>query len=159
MDPQRYTILVVDDEELIRNLIVTFLSRLGYLCVAAVDGVDALDKMKENKVDAIITDIGMPRMDGIFLTSEISKQQPGLPIMVMTDFDEEYSVGTAISVGAREFIKKPISLEECAIRLHKMIRESEPLAQTKVQKSRGEENVDEDLHSLAKELETALKKT
>jgi len=158
MDPQQQTILVVDDEELIRNLIVTFLSRLGYLCVAAGDGVDALDKMKEQKIDAIITDIGMPRMDGIFLTREISKQQPGLPVMVMTAFDEEYSVGTAISVGAREFIKKPISLEECAIRLHKMIRESEPLADVKVEKSREEEDVDKDIHLLAKELETALEK-
>jgi len=158
MDPQQQTILIVDDEELIRNLIVTFLSRLGYLCVAAGDGVDALDKMKEQKIDAIITDIGMPRMDGIFLTREISKQQPGLPVMVMTAFDEEYSVGTAISVGAREFIKKPISLEECAIRLHKMIRESEPLADVKVEKSREEEDVDKDIHLLAKELETALEK-
>ena len=97
-------------------------------------------------------------MDGIFLTREISKQQPGLPVMVMTAFDEEYSVGTAIFVGAREFIKKPISLEECAIRLHKMIRESEPLTGVKVEKSREEENVEKDLHLLVKELETALKK-
>ena len=155
MNPQQHTILVVDDEELIRNLIVTFLSRLRYLCVAAVDDVEALDKMKRNKIDAIITDIGMPRMDGIFLTRELSKQQPGLPVMVMTAFDEEYSVGTAISVSAREFVKKPVSLEECAIRLHKMIRESEPSAEFK-----GEEktNVDEDIHTLAQELETALKK-
>jgi DNA-binding NarL/FixJ family response regulator len=120
--------------------------------------VDALDKMREHKIDAIITDIGMPRMDGIFLTREISKQQPGLPVMVMTAFDEEYSVGTAISVGAREFIKKPISLEECAIRLHKMIRESEPLTGVKVEKSKEEEHVEKDLHLLVKELETALKK-
>ena len=158
MDPQQHTILVVDDEELIRNLIVTFLSRLGYLCVAAGDGVDALDKMKEHKIDAIITDIGMPRMNGIFLTREVSKQQPGLPVMVMTALDEEYSVATAISVGAREFIKKPISLEECAIRLHKMFRESDPPAEVKVEKSRQEETVDRDLHLLARELETALRK-
>jgi DNA-binding response OmpR family regulator len=96
----------------------------------------------------------MPGMDGIFLTREISKQYPGLPIMVMTAFDEEYSVGTALSVGAREFIKKPFSLDEFAIRLYKMISHSDPSKQMK-----GEKNVDEDLHTLVEELETALRKS
>ena len=154
MEPPKYTILVVDDEELIRNLIVTFLSGLGHLCVTAMEGVDALNKLEGNKVDAIVTDIRMPGMDGIFLTREISKQYPGLPIMVMTAFDEEYSVATALSVGAREFIKKPFSLDEFAIRLYKMISDSELLKQMK-----GEKNVNEDLHSLVKELEITLKKS
>jgi len=64
-------------------------------------------------------------MDGIILTREISAQYPGVPVMVMTAFDEEYSAGTAISLGAREFIKKPFSPEEFAIRLSKMIGDSE----------------------------------
>jgi CheY-like chemotaxis protein len=74
MESSKYTILVVDDEELIRNLVVTFLSKLGHSCLTAIDGVDALDKMKENKIDVVITDIKMPNMDGITLTSEISIQ-------------------------------------------------------------------------------------
>jgi CheY-like chemotaxis protein len=68
--PRKYTILVVDDQESLRNLIVTFLSRLGHSCVTAIDGVDALDKMKGNKIDAVVSDIKMPNMDGITLTSE-----------------------------------------------------------------------------------------
>ena len=127
MDPSKYTILVVDDEELMRGFIVTFLSKLGYSSVTAMDGADALDKMKGNKVDAVITDIRMPKMDGILLTKEISTQYPGVPVMVMTAFDEEYSAGTAISLGAREFVKKPFSPEEFAIRLAKMIGDSETM--------------------------------
>ena len=127
MEPSRYTILVVDDEELIRNLILTFLSKLGHFCLTAMDGVDALEKMKGNKIDAVITDIKMPNMDGIILTREISTQYPGIPVMVMTAFDEEYSAGTAISLGAREFVKKPFSPEEFAIRLSKMIGDSETM--------------------------------
>ena len=61
MQPSKYTILVVDDEELLRNLIVTFLSKLGHSCVTAIDGVNALDKMKGNKIDAVVTDIKMPQ--------------------------------------------------------------------------------------------------
>jgi len=125
MESSKYTILVVDDEELMRGFIVTFLSRLGYSAVTAMDGLDALDKMKANKIDAVITDIKMPKMDGILLTKEISTQYPGVPVMVMTAFDEEYSAGTAISLGAREFVKKPFSPDEFAIRLSKMIGELE----------------------------------
>ena len=153
MQSSRFTILVVDDEELIRNLIVTFLSKMEHSCLTATDGVDALDKMKENKIDAVITDIKMPNMDGITLTSEISLQYPGLPIMVMTAFDEEYSAGIAISAGAREFIKKPFSLDEFAVRLHKMINDSESLRRLK-----GEKNADKDMQDLMKELEAALTK-
>lgn len=148
----QYTILVVDDEELIRNLVVTFLSKMGHACITAVDGVDALEKIKGNPIDAIITDIKMPNMDGIILTREISRQFPDLPVMVMTAFDEEYSAGVAISVGAREFIKKPFSLDEFAIRLHKMINESKTIKQMKIEKP-----VDENIEDLMDELEKTLK--
>jgi len=127
MESSKYTILVVDDEELIRRFIVTFLSQLGYSCIAALDGVDALDKMKGNKIDAVITDIRMPKMDGILLTKQISAEYPGVPVMVMTAFDEEYSAGMAISLGAREFVRKPFSPDEFAIRLNKMIGDSETM--------------------------------
>jgi CheY-like chemotaxis protein len=153
MESSKYTILVVDDEELIRNLVVTFLSKLGHSCVSAIDGVDALNKMKGNKFDAVITDIKMPNMDGIHLAIEISRQYPELPIMVMTAFDQEYSAGTAISVGAREFIKKPFSLEEFAIRLHKMISDFETLRRLKSGKG-----ADENVQDLMNELEEALKR-
>ena len=172
MESSKYTILVVDDEELIRRLIVTFLSQLGHLCLTATDGVDALDKMEGNRIDAVITDIKMPKMDGIILTREISTKYPGLPVMVMTAFDEEYSVGMAISVGAREFIKKPFSVDEFAIRLHKMILDSETLKRMKsgkdvdkdIQKPRNElkplkrmkseKDVDEDVKKFIDELKT-----
>ena len=109
-DSSKYNILVVDDEELIRNLVVTALSELGHSWITAIDGVDALNKLVESQFDAVITDIKMPNMDGIILTREISSQYPSIPVMVMIAYDEEYFLGTAISVGAREFIKKPFSL-------------------------------------------------
>lgn len=153
MESSKYTILVVEDEEPLRSVIVSFLSKLGHSSLTANDGVEALDKIKGNKIDAVITDIKMPNMDGIILTSEISRQYPELPVMVMTAFDEEYSAGTAISVGAREFIKKPFSLDEFSIRLHKMINDSEILKRMK-----GEKNVDENIQDLMDELEKTLKK-
>jgi DNA-binding NtrC family response regulator len=151
--PSGYTIMVVDDEESIRNLVLAFLSKLGHSCITASNGVDALDKMKGNKFDAVITDIKMPEMDGIVLTREISKQYPGLPVMVMTVYNEEYSAGTAISFGAREFIKKPFSLDEFAIRLHKMISDSEIIRRITTEKKS-----DENVQNLMKKLEKTIKK-
>ena len=146
--PRKYTILVVDDQESLRNLIVTFLSKLGHSCVTAIDGVDALDKMKGNKIDAVVSDIKMPNMDGITLTSEVSIQYPGLPIMIMTAFEKEDTAGLAICAGARDFIKKPFSLNEFSVRLHKMINDSE--AQKRMKRER---DVDKDIEEFANELE------
>ena len=153
MEPSKYTILVVDDEELLRNLIVAFLSKLGHSCVTAIDGVDALDKMKGNKIDAVVTDIKMPNMDGITLTSNISIQYPGLPVMIMTAFEEGDTAGIAIIAGARDFIKKPFSLNEFSVRLHKMINDSE--AQRRMNREKG---VDDGMRELLDELEASLKK-
>jgi CheY-like chemotaxis protein len=154
MESSKYTILVVDDEELMRRFIVTFLSQLGYSSVTAMDGVDALAKMKGSKIDAVITDIKMPKMDGIILTREISTQYPGVPVMVMTAFDEEYSAATAISLGAREFVKKPFSPDEFAIRLSKMIGDLE----TTRRMGRGKE-VDKETQEFANELEAPKQMT
>jgi len=148
----QYRILVVVDEELVRNLIVTLLSRSGHSSITAVDGVDALDRMKGNQIDAVITDIKMPNMDGVTLTVEILKRYPGLPILVMTAFDEEYTAGAAIAAGAREYIKKPFSPDEFFGQLQKMINDSET-----IKRLRNEKLVDENVQDLMDELNTTIK--
>jgi len=148
----QYRILVVDDEELVRNLIVTLLSRSGHSSITAVDGVDALDRMKGNQIDAVITDIKMPNMDGVTLTVEILKRYPGLPILVMTAFDEEYTAGAAIAAGAREYIKKPFTPDEFFGQLQKMINDSET-----IKRLRNEKLVDENVQDLMDELNTTIK--
>jgi len=148
-----YTILMVDDEASVRNLVATLLFKLGHSCITATDGVDALDQMKGNKFDAVIADIKMPNLDGVALTREILKRRPRLSILIMTAFDEEYSAGAAIAAGAREFIKKPFSPEEFCAQLQKMIDDSETI------KRLGNEKVlDENVQDLMSELEETLKK-
>jgi DNA-binding response OmpR family regulator len=73
--------------------------------------------------------------------------------MIMTAFEEEDTAGLAICAGARDFIKKPFSLDEFAIRLHKMINDSETLRRLK-----GEKDGGKDMQDLMNELEEALKK-
>jgi diguanylate cyclase (GGDEF)-like protein len=123
MESTHYKILVVDDDEPMRKLIVSLLSPRGHQCVTANNGREALDKIMETKFDALITDIAMPEMDGITLTKELSKDYQNIPVMVMTGYTEEYSAETVIASGAREFIKKPFSISEFPIRFDIMMRD------------------------------------
>lgn len=135
MERPKYRVLVVDDNEAIRNLIVAVLSPVGHHCISAIDGNDALTKASENKFDAVITDIVMPGMDGITLTKELSKEYDNLPIMILTGHGDRYSPETAITAGAREFIKKPFFIEEFVIRFHKMMRDHEMLCSVEAKKN------------------------
>ncbi len=133
--PSHYKVLIVDDEEPMRKFIVALLSKQGHQCITAGNGVEALKKMRENKVDAVITDIVMPEMDGIALTKEILNLFPYLPVMVITGYGKEYSTASAIAAGAREFIEKPFSNEEFSLRLTKMMRDYEMICQLKVKQN------------------------
>jgi diguanylate cyclase (GGDEF)-like protein len=116
-----YKVLVVDDDEQMRKLIETLLSQKGHHCIMASNGLEALDKITDEKCDVVITDIIMPEMDGIALTRELSRRN--LPVMIMTGHAEDYSAETAIASGAREFISKPFSTTEFIIRFEKMMRD------------------------------------
>ena len=118
-----YRLLIVDDEESVRNLITSLFSKYGHDCETARDGMEALEKIKENSFDSAIIDIVMPHMNGITLTRELVNLRPDLPIMVMTGHVDEHSAGSAIAAGAREFIKKPFSVEEFILRFDKMMRD------------------------------------
>ena len=120
-----YKILIVDDQEGIRDLMVSLFSKYGHRPETAKDGIEALERIKNNSFDAAVTDIVMPRMDGITLTRELINLCPGLPIMVMTGNNDEKAAQSAIIAGAREFITKPFSIDEFILRFDKMMRDRE----------------------------------
>jgi CheY-like chemotaxis protein len=154
----RYNVLVVDDEEEIRKLLVRILSKAGHQCLEAVDGVDALDKAILNKFDAIVADIGMPQMDGITLTKGLVKLYPDLPIMIITGHNEEYSAESAIAAGAWEFIKKPFSVPEFIIRFDKMMRNHESQCEIKEKYNKmlfnAQRDSSEEIERLKREIKT-----
>ena len=125
----------MDDEESIRTFIVTLLSKKGHRCVTAMDCAEALDKMNGDRFDAVITDIVIGKVDGLTLTKEILRRYPGLPIMIMTGYTDDYSVEEAIEAGAQEFIKKPFSITEFDLRFRKMMRDNEILKPSESKKN------------------------
>ncbi len=126
-----YKVLVVDDQEQLRKLVVAFLLRQGHESETAANGIEALSKIKKDNFDAVITDIVMPKMDGITLTRELLHLYPNLPIMVMTGHSREFPTKSAILVGARDFIEKPFSYEGLILRFNKMMSDHEILLKIK----------------------------
>ncbi len=118
-----YKVLIVDDEEIVRNFVASLFSKYGHNCETAKDGVEALEKIEKNFFDAMVIDIVMPQMDGITLLNKVIELYPDIPIMVMTGHAHEHPAESAIAAGAREFIKKPFSVHEFIIRFDKMMRD------------------------------------
>ncbi len=118
-----YKVLIVDDEEMVRNFFVSLLSQYGHTCETAKDGLEALEKIEKSAFDAMLIDIVIPQMDGIALTKKVTELYPNILVMVMTGHADEHPAGSAVAAGAREFIKKPFSVDEFIIRFNKMMRE------------------------------------
>lgn len=101
------SVLIVDDEALIRRILSKTLKREGYSVTEAVDGLDALEKMKDVRFDFVISDIKMPNMDGLKLLKEIRSQYPDTYVLLITGNKAEYKADDVMAAGAHYFITKP----------------------------------------------------
>ena len=105
-------ILVVDDEENARICLSNLLSAEGYMVSAAGDGQEALDYLQRGQYQLVITDINMPRMNGLDLADTICTQHPGLDVIMMTAFGGVDSYVKAMQLGVFEYLYKPVKLDE-----------------------------------------------
>ena len=117
----KYSVLVVDDNESVREVLTIMLSRRGYRCESATNGIEAMQKINQINFDAVITDLEMPEMDGIVLMRGLRQHFSDLPVMVMTGQPDDSLVKSAMSAGARELLSKPFEISELMMRLHKML--------------------------------------
>ena len=109
-------VLVVDDQQLLRRgLIMLFGTLEGVDVVAqAAHGDEALAVLRAKRIDVVLTDAKMPVMDGIELVRQCARSHPGLPVLVLTTFDEPDIVRGAIAAGAAGFLLKDTSIESLA---------------------------------------------
>ncbi|HZY61291.1 MAG TPA: response regulator transcription factor [Edaphobacter sp.] len=114
-------ILVVDDEPQITRVVRSALISNGYAVEVASDGFTALAKLAEWSPDMVITDLSMPRMDGIALCSEI-RRESNLPILVLSVRDQDDSKIKALDAGADDYVTKPFSMEELLARVRAHMR-------------------------------------
>ncbi len=113
----RPCILVVDDEESSRVGLSKLLEKANYAVATAENGKEALEKVKGNVCDLVITDMRMPLMGGIQLLRELKEQAPDVGVIIVTAYGEVDSYLEAMNLGAFEYLNKPIKVDE----LKKMI--------------------------------------
>jgi len=100
----------VDDDEVIRNLLIDTLTTMGYQTWGAANGEEALAALNQKKVDIVITDVKMPKVDGVRLLKKIKEIQPDLPVLIITAYSFAYGQDQALKSGADGFLAKPFRI-------------------------------------------------
>ena len=115
-------VLIVDDNENMREVLAIVLSRRGHRCELATNGREAMEKIEQGSFDAVVTDVEMPEMDGIALTNELARHYSHLPVMIVTgSLDDRFMELASTTCAAREFLRKPFEISEFVTKFHKML--------------------------------------
>ncbi|MDD5687874.1 MAG: response regulator [Elusimicrobia bacterium] len=113
------TILIIDDEQGLRDMLSFALQKEGYIVLTAENGMEGLKKVTEQKIDMVITDIKMPEMDGITVLGKIKEIKPDIEVIVATGYGTMETAIEALRKGAYDFINKPFNLDELSALLSK----------------------------------------
>lgn len=127
-------ILIVDDDDLVLKTLNILIRSLGYTCLLAEDGVEAVEILSNNECELVLSDVLMPQMGGLELLAYVREKHPDIDVIIATGFSEQASYADVIKAGALDFIKKPIDQAELeaklarAFRERRMVRELERLS-------------------------------
>ncbi len=111
MKPAQRTVLVVDDEDVIRETVREILTDEGYRVIAALDGSEVMSMVAKEDPDVVLLDVWMPERDGIVLLKEIRRERPEARVIMISGHGSIHTAVTATKLGAFDFIEKPLSLD------------------------------------------------
>jgi DNA-binding NtrC family response regulator len=115
MERKDFKVLVVDDDEITRDMLVSLLAREGYPVVAARDGLEAVHLMRVEDVKLVLTDYKMPGADGIEVLRQAARNIPDVSVVLLTAFGTLDSVLRAMKGGAYDYLTKPFKIQEILI--------------------------------------------
>jgi DNA-binding response OmpR family regulator len=118
------TILVVEDETILRETLADALEVEGFRVIAAADGRDALARFRADKPDLVLLDLMLPELSGIEVC-RIIRAESGVPIVMLTAKDSELDKVVGLELGADDYVTKPFSLRELSARIRALFRRSE----------------------------------
>ncbi len=120
------SVLVVDDEYEIRQLLATMLTMMGYQSFMAQDGLDALEKIPECQPDILILDVMMPRMDGLTLCRQLREtaETAALPIIMLSGKAHQEAIREGLQAGANRYLVKPTGLDELTRNINEVMAEA-----------------------------------
>lgn len=121
---ERPRVLLVDDEESIRDGLGAFLSRSGFDVSAAADGVAALERLRSWPCDIVVCDVMMPRMDGRETVRRLRAEDDWTPVILLTQVDASFERSAALEEGADDYLTKPFDPQELVARIRAVLRRS-----------------------------------
>ena len=125
-DDGQKTILVIEDEQHVRQLVSKLLEKNGYAIETAEDGLDGLRKLESLQPDLIIADVMMPNLDGLTFTKALKNRREtrAIPIIFLTAKSDPLSMIEGINVGAKFYITKPFQIEDVLSKVNKVLNVS-----------------------------------
>ena len=127
------TVLVVDDESGVRDLLSDALRIAGYETEVAGDGVEALSIWRARAIDLCIVDINMPTMDGFEFLETVRRHDPDAPVLLLSARDAPNDIAKGLRIGADDYVRKPFSLEELLLRVAAILRRTNSAPEDDVQ--------------------------
>lgn len=121
MSAKTKRILIVEDEDNARNALARLLSREGFIVETVSNGCEALNYLRQQPVNLIVTDMKMPRMDGITFLRELNRDFPKSNVIMITAYGGVESYLEAMNLGAFEYINKPVRIEELRMIMKKIL--------------------------------------
>ncbi len=116
------TVLVVDDDESVGDVVAAYLERAGMEVRRATDGIDALEAAAAERPDIVVLDLMLPGVDGLEVCRRLRRRQPGIPIVMLTARGEEDDRIRGLEVGADDYVTKPFSPRELVLRVQSVLR-------------------------------------
>ena len=138
-------ILVVDDESGVRELVGDVLELEGYEVTVASDGLDALSHIRKQKFDLYVLDINMPKIDGLVLLEKVRASGDSTPALLLSARREKDDIHQGFRVGADDYVTKPFSIEELALRVEAILRRTQTQQTTNILRC-GPVSIDLDQH-------------
>jgi len=118
-------VLVVDDDEKILKVLVTYLTKEGYITETAMDGKSAVEKARQWQPDIVLLDVMLPELDGLGVCKEI-RRLSDVPIIMLTARDAETDRIIGLEIGADDYVTKPFSPRELIARIRAILRRIKP---------------------------------
>jgi putative two-component system response regulator len=115
-------LIVVDDDEPLREMLSRILERSGYACDVASDAVEALQALREHDYDLVLTDMDMPGISGLDLIMQVAREHPDTATMMVTGMNDTAVANSALDMGAYGYITKPFEANEVVINVANALR-------------------------------------
>jgi DNA-binding NtrC family response regulator len=124
MAEKKKKVLVVDDEQDVREILDSVLRKLDYIPYVAESGQEALEILKNNKIDVVLSDLYMPGMDGIELLKRVRTLSKSIVFLIITAHPTIETAVDAIKKGAYDYLTKPFHIEEVRVKINRAIEKS-----------------------------------